>query len=259
MDIGFKLLGQSGCKLTFSDCVVYVDPYLSNSVEEIDRELKRLVEIPVLPEEIDDADWVLITHEHMDHCDPETLPVLAEASPSAKFVGPYGVLNALDQWGIDDSRLILAEESWNSISCNIKIHAVPAAHLEVVRNEQGLLECVGYVIDAFGTRIYIAGDTCVCEEVMATLKELVPIHVGILPVNERNYFKEQRGIIGNMSPREAFMLASALDIDLVIPVHWDMFAENSLSPEEISLVYSSIAPRFKLLFHPERLRICSCA
>jgi L-ascorbate metabolism protein UlaG (beta-lactamase superfamily) len=57
------------------------------------------------PEKVTDADIVLITHEHIDHCDPHTLPRLAQASPQARFVGPAPVLNKLTEWGIDSARL----------------------------------------------------------------------------------------------------------------------------------------------------------
>src|SRR3546814_2410822 len=97
--IPVRLLGQSGCRLGFPGCTIYVDPYLSNSVQELDApDLARLTPIPLQPGQVDDADWVLITHDHIDHCDPHTLPALAEASPTASFVGPAPVLRLLGEW-----------------------------------------------------------------------------------------------------------------------------------------------------------------
>ncbi len=76
-----RLLGQSGCRLNCLGIVVYVDPYLSNSVQELDApDLKRLVPVPVRPEDIKDADWVLITHDHIDHCDPRLLSRITSSS-----------------------------------------------------------------------------------------------------------------------------------------------------------------------------------
>src|SRR3546814_19687947 len=91
--IPVRLLGQSGCRLGFPGCTIYVDPYLSNSVQELDApDLARLTPIPLQPGQVDDADWVLITHDHIDHCDPNTLPATAEASPTASLVGPAPLL-----------------------------------------------------------------------------------------------------------------------------------------------------------------------
>jgi len=66
--IPLRLLGQSGCRLSFPGCTVYVDPYLSHSVQALDApDLVRLVPIPLTPAEVTDADWVLITHDHIRH------------------------------------------------------------------------------------------------------------------------------------------------------------------------------------------------
>ena len=94
--ISLQLLGQSGCRIEYDGVVIYMDPYLSNSVQELDAsDLERLIPVPMLPESVTDADWVIITHEHIDHCDPHTLPTIAEASPDCRFIGPPPVLNRL--------------------------------------------------------------------------------------------------------------------------------------------------------------------
>ena len=51
------------------------------------------------------------------------------------------------------------------------------------------------------------------------LKQHAPIHMAILPVNEFNFFRSREGIVGNMSVREAFGLASEIGADRVVPVH----------------------------------------
>lgn len=245
------LLGQSGCRFSFPGCTIYVDPYLSNSVQELDApDLERLVPIPVAAKNVFDADWVLLTHEHIDHCDPHTLRDLAVASPQARFMGPEPVLRRLADWGIVGERTALAAETWAELSGGIKVHAVPAAHPEIRRDGAGRLECVGFVLEHSGRRVYIAGDTSVREPVLEALIRLAPIEVAILPVNERNWFRDRRGIIGNMSIREAFQLAIEVGVESVIPVHWDMFAANAASPEEIQAVYAQMQPPFELLMQP---------
>jgi L-ascorbate metabolism protein UlaG (beta-lactamase superfamily) len=60
---------------------VYIDPYLNAS----DR---RLSPPPFAPAAVTKADLVVRTHNHRDHVDPQTLPILTAASPSARFVAP---------------------------------------------------------------------------------------------------------------------------------------------------------------------------
>lgn len=250
-NLPIQLLGQSGCRLNCLGTIIYVDPYLSNSVQELDApDLQRLHPVFLRAEDVKDANWVLITHDHMDHCDPHTLPKIALSSKHAMFVGPAPVLDKLLRWGIPGSRLQLVEESWVSISENLQIHAVPAAHPAIVRDKQGNLSCVGYILEIQGKRLYIAGDTGVTQEILDILEHMRPISAAILPVNEHNFFRGRRGIIGNMSIREAFQLSDEIGINTMIPVHWDMFADNSVSLDEIRAVYKATKPEFDLEIEP---------
>lgn len=231
-----------------------MDPYLSNSVQELDApDLARLRPIPILPQQISDADWVLLTHHHIDHCDPHTIPALSKASPHARFMGPPPVIALLQEWGLDPARLHHASEAWSLLSANLRVHAVPAAHPVLERDKYGQSLCVGFVLEYLGTRMYIAGDTGLTTDIIDALCKLTPLSVAMLPVNEQNYYRDKRGIIGNMSIREAFQLAMELEIDSIIPVHWDMFDANSVDPEEIEAVYRSMEPAFRLLMHPDRI------
>lgn len=246
-----QLLGQSGCRIGVPGCTIYLDPYLSHSVEKLDgADLKRLLPIPLQPEEVTDAAWVLLTHDHLDHCDPHTLPELAKASPTAQFMGPPTVLAMLLEWGISAGRLHPAEERWLQLAPQLQVHAVPAAHPEISRDQDGALACVGYVLEHEGRRIYLAGDTSVRQELIDAVQALSPIRSAVLPVNEHNFFRGRRGIIGNMSVREALQLAEELGVEELIPVHWDMFAVNAVSLDEIRAVYAQVKPRFQLAIQP---------
>lgn len=256
MRIPIKLLGQSGCRLDFLTTVIYVDPYLSNSVKEFDSsDLERLVPIQIEPKKVFDADVVLITHEHIDHCDPQTLPQLAIASPNAIFMGPAPVIAILKSWGILPSRLILASEGWIELSPDLQVHAIPAAHPEIKRDENGNLSAVGYLLKFAGKNIYLAGDTSVRQEVIDALNVIGPVHTAFLPVNEQNFFRGRRGIIGNMTVREAFQFAQEVEAKQVVAVHWDMFAINAAYPEEISIIHQRMKPGFTLLLRPNFINL----
>jgi len=249
--IPVQMLGQSGCRLQFRGAIVYLDLYLSHSVQELDApDLVRQVSIPYPPEQVMDADWVLITHAHIDHCDPHTLPKLAQASPQAKFFGPAPVVARLMEWGIDSSRILLATEFWIPLADTLQVLAVPAAHPEIDRDAQGQLICVGFVLDYAGQRIYLAGDTSARQEIIDVLVAQGPIHTAFLPVNEHNFFRGRRGIIGNMSVREAFQFAVEIGARQVVAVHWDMFAINAVDPGEIRHIHRYMNPDFSLLLRP---------
>lgn len=254
--VPIQMLGQSGMKFSFPGATVYIDPYLSDSVKELDSpDLDRLLDIPIKPEQVTDADWVLITHEHIDHCDPHTIPKLAQASSQAQFIGPRPVLDLLEEWGIAKDRLHLATEQWRTLTDDIRLIATPAAHPEIERNAEGELRFLGFVLEFKGRKIYLSGDTSAREEILDVLKALGPIHTAFLPVNEHNYFRARRGIIGNMSVREALQFAEEIGVRQLVAVHWDMFASNATDPEEIRLIYQQMKPSFGLLLRPTLLNL----
>jgi len=245
-----EFLGQAGFRLGLGEKVVYIDPYLSNSVAETESaDLQRLVEIPVMPDKVSDADFLLITHDHQDHCDLATVLPLLDSSRNCKVICTAKVRGILAANGIDETRLVLASESWTVLADDLEIKAIPAAHPAMSRDDDGNLLAAGFIIRHAGENIYHSGDTCVTQEIIDLLKN-IPIDIAILPVNEKNFFRDRRGIIGNMSVREAFQFAVEIGAGTVIPMHWDMFAENCVYREEIELLYEKISPDFELLFAP---------
>jgi L-ascorbate metabolism protein UlaG (beta-lactamase superfamily) len=248
-------LGQVGYRFQFERTVMYIDPYLTDYVEEFaGSDHRRLFPTPLTPEAVTDADWVLLTHVHIDHCDPRTVVAIADASPMSRFVGPAPVLDVLRQQGISEARMQLASEvAWLKLDDVLQVMAVPGSHPSIERDHNGRAHYVGYVVEYYGRRIYHAGDTSIADELMQRLMELAPIDIAFLPVNERNYFRERRGIIGNMTLREAFGLADEIGVKLLVPTHWDMFAPNSVPREEIELLHALLKPSCALSFYPTEL------
>ena len=231
-----------------------IDPYLSHSVEKAEGPgAARLFPIAAKPEQLTDIDVVLISHLHLDHCDPDTVLPLAGASAQAKFVGPYEVIEQLRAWEIPDSRLVLAEEKWLDLGSDLRVRPVPACHPDIERNNEGLLRYVGYVWEFAGRRFYHSGDTKPAQEILSCLSDLSPIDTVFLPVNEKNFFRDRVGIVGNMSVREAFAICSEIKCRKLIPMHWDMFALNSVYREEIAIVFEKMAPGFEMVFYPTQV------
>lgn len=247
-------LGQVGFRFDLGGTVLYVDPYLSDSVRQHEAEdLARLLPVPVPPEGVTDADLVLITHEHRDHCDCDTLVPLATASPQCRMAGPPPVIDQLRRAGIAEGRLVEMRAGALQLAPDLSVLPVPAMHPRIEPLAGGGWRSIGYLIEWRGRRLWHAGDTGVCDELIEHLRRLGPIDVALLPVNESNHFRRRRGIVGNMSVREAFQLAEELGVRCVVPTHWDMFRANCTFEEEIRLLYGLLKPPFRLAINPTRL------
>ena len=250
-DIDILPLGQVGFRYRFGKLVIYVDPYLSNSVEEKeDRRMCRLVPVAVRPEVISDANFLFITHAHRDHCDEDTIQAILRGSPGCRVIGPGPVCGKLREAGIPEDRLLRAGRKPLVFGDNLTVYPVPSAHPEIQAEAGGGWSAIGYVFDFQGCRFYHAGDTSLRGEVIDAVRGIGDIDTAFLPVNEKNYYKDRQGVIGNMTIREAFYLAESINARVLVPTHWDMFAINQVFPEEIELLYQRLKPDFELNIMP---------
>lgn len=249
-DVRLLALGQSGFILDASGTRLIIDPYLSDSVAEMFGEnLRRQIPIVRPPAELSDVDWILLTHAHLDHTDPATLRPILEASPRVKFVAPYESRAILEQMGVTDREIFVPPTEWVELAFGVSVRAIPAVHPDLEVSSSGELQAVGYLLRIGGTTIYHAGDTSPHSAIVEALAGEA-IDLALLPINERNYYRDREGIIGNMSVREAFQFAAEIGARTLVPIHWDLFAPNGVHPEEVAALYERECPPFRLEFLP---------
>ena len=243
----FYFLGQSGIFLQCDNINIIIDPYLSNSVaEQYGGNLERKFLAPVKLFESQKVDFVFITHGHLDHCDPVSLNLIADKNPDIIIFGPNSICSILSGFEKLKRRFIPVTANEIELTDGLIVNVIPAAHTEIVLDENGFHECVGYVFKTSHKCVYHSGDTIPHSAIVAALSSLAPFDMVFLPCNERNYYRERDGIVGNMSVREMFQFAVEIDAKTVCPIHWDMFPANSTFPEEIELVYRLSNLPFKM-------------
>src|SRR5690606_35989660 len=98
-------LGQAGMIIKGADAVVYIDPYLTGEMP------MRAFPTPLRPDHVTNADYILCTHEHMDHFDGGTLAPALAASPNAKIVAPAWCFDRAQKADIDLTRMIPARDT----------------------------------------------------------------------------------------------------------------------------------------------------
>lgn len=229
--VGLSWLGQAGFILRSGTTTALMDPFLSTGH---DRDYLS----SLLPGDATDIDLVLCTHEHVDHFDAESAPAIATASPQAVFVVPTPIVDMVTEVGISPDRVVGMQPGDPVELAGLSIRAVPAMHGVTMEDAYGfgedlsggLIRFVGFVVDAGDVRLYHAGDTIHYPGMEDTLRDL-EIDVAMLPINGRDPIREARGIVGNLSEREAAWLARAIEAAVVVPMHYDLFARNRGYPE----------------------------
>ena len=208
-------LGGSGFIFkTPSGTQIYIDPYLSNSVEGIfGAGNRRGFPTPVEPENVR-ADAVISTHWHEDHLDPGGIPVIARSSPATEFIMPPTATSHALSWGVPRDRVTALTAGQSLTVGEVKVTAVPARH-EAGIPGWDVPDAVGIVLEAEGLKIYHTGDT----EYDVRLRNLKGqgLDVVIACIN---------GVTGNMDAHEAALLAWQLGATTAIPMHHLLWASN---------------------------------
>lgn len=241
-------LGQEGFLIKYQDIYILIDPYLSDYVDRncCTDTVKwvRRYPAPISPEEFDFVDYVLCTHEHFDHADPESLSTIAKVNPKAKFIAPEPIRHTMLSYGISPERFIgaIADQSIDLYGC--RILPIPSAHEEFHVDSHGNYAELGYQIFIGNLSIYHAGDCCVYD---GLAKRLHGVDVLMVPVNGRSYYKLRDDIIGNMTAEEAILLAKETNCGMIIPMHYDLYDVNSIHPAHFVERLFTINPKQK--FH----------
>ncbi|MFB5189794.1 MBL fold metallo-hydrolase [Alicyclobacillus fastidiosus] len=215
-------LGQCSVIVKGADTVLYIDPYLSSSPY-------RAFEPPLKPEELTNAQVVLITHEHLDHLDSDTISRLAAVKDDTVYMAPRCCKEELLRCRVPADKIHAARtnEWWPGPGFRVK--PIASAHEELEWDAELDHRYVGYIVELNGVTLYHAGDTTVYPGLVEALKA-ESIDLGLLPINGRDPFRNARNLVGNMNYREAVELAVAAEFQIVIPTHYDMFAGNSEKP-----------------------------
>ncbi|MBR3107100.1 MAG: MBL fold metallo-hydrolase [Clostridia bacterium] len=217
-------MGQMGLWVKMGETVLSID-YFASDTE------KRQIPPPVPAEQVRGIDAFLGTHDHLDHIDHEAWKTWAGTCPEALFVFPALHAEAVTADGIEPDRQRGMGESRTCQIGGVTVRAIAAAH-EFLSPDPitGLYPCLQYIIEGNGVRLYHAGDTLRYEGMLAKLQAMGPIDAALLPINGRDGERYRRNCIGNMTFQEAADLTGELRPDLVIPGHWDMFADNPGDP-----------------------------
>jgi L-ascorbate metabolism protein UlaG (beta-lactamase superfamily) len=208
----------------------------------------RINPAPMKPEEVTHADIVFCTHDHADHIDPESIPVIAAQSSAARFVVPECVRETMRSFGIDDDRIHTMKGDDELLLDDIQVYTVPAKHEEFDQDPQRGYPYLSYVIKIDGMTIFHAGDTIPYDGQVERLKKH-KIDLAFLPINGRDDFRHKLDFAGNFTCEEAVQFALNINTGLTVPMHYDMFAINTADINEFRRIADEHNLRYLVMKH----------
>ena len=179
---GIQVLCHSSIRIK-KDMTIYFDPFQINH-------------------DYNDADILLITHDHYDHYSEEDIDRVVKKDTIV--VAPMDLKEKLLNHGFQIEQIVLVEPNQTYQVKGIEVHTIPAYNTNKAfhKKEYGW---VGYLITLDGTVCYVAGDTDITKENLQ-----VRCDVAFVPV----------GGTYTMTYEEGARLVNQIHPKIAIPIHY---------------------------------------
>lgn len=170
--------------------------------------------------ELPPIDLVLVSHNHYDHLDEDSVRAIARRHPQARFLVPQGLAAWLRRRGIGR----VTELDWWGAAQHgaARISAVPVQHFSGrgLHDRDATLWC-GFVLEQNGRRVFFAGDTGYSRDFADIAGRFPPMDLCLLPIGAY----EPRWFMGpvHVNPAEAVRIHQDLRSRLSVAMHWGTF------------------------------------
>ena len=139
-------LGQSGYVLNFKEMTIYIDPYLTDYIENPlglnEKKMYRSYPSPIDPKSILNCNAIICTHSHVDHMDPWTINNINTDFQLFVSIGAY----EKSEIKIPQSRLTFLQPETTFNLGEINIIPFSAAHYELI-DEFGRPDCLQFLFN----------------------------------------------------------------------------------------------------------------
>ena len=220
-DLQFTWLGHTTFLIRIDNKVILTDPIFSARAGSFGwlspgRYSETLPAADVLPE----IDVVLITHNHSDHLDEDSIKALAPGT--RHFVTPLAAGQLLEAWGVPDEK-IHELDWWQTKSIDgLTITAAPAKHT----SERGIFDknktlWASYGIHGPKHNLYLSGDSGWFEGLYEIGERLGPFDLTFFEIGAYSNLKGQMEV--HYTPEQAVKAHRAVRGKLMVPSGWGTF------------------------------------
>jgi L-ascorbate metabolism protein UlaG (beta-lactamase superfamily) len=176
------------------------------------------IQHPISIDDLPTVDAVIISHDHYDHLDYETVKSIQEKTKH--FFVPLGLGAHLQYWGVPETK-ITELDWWENVSYeNLKLVCTPAQHFSgrKLNNSQSTLWS-SWVITSSSENIYFSGDSGYASHFKSIGEKYGPFDIALLECGQYN---EQWSDI-HMMPEETAQAGLDVNAKKIMPIHWAGF------------------------------------
>lgn len=215
----FIWFGHSTLLMRVNQQTIAVDPVLGPSVSPLVINMRRFQEPAASIDEWPQTDIVLISHNHYDHFEEETLRQLGQQN--ARFIVPLGLSEYLKPLGIDAKNIEELDWWQTAVVGENRYTLVPALH----NSGRSLTDSNksfwgGYVIQDMNETLYYSGDTAYGPHFAEIAKKFPNINIAFI----ENGQYDKRWPDDHMFPSLTAQAAFDINPQRIVPVHWGAYA-----------------------------------
>jgi L-ascorbate metabolism protein UlaG (beta-lactamase superfamily) len=214
-------LGHSTVLVEIDGRVILTDPIWSDRASP-SRWVgpRRFHPPPIAVADLPHLDAVVISHEHYDHLDMETVRALSARGTT--FHVPLGIGAHLAVWGVPEAQ-IREHDWWESaeLGKDFRIVSTPARHF----NGRGVPWRTGAHWTSWSLvgpehRVFFSGDTGLTEALREIAAREGPFDLALLEIGQ---YDRSWGDI-HLGPRGALDALARLGTKTILPIHWGTFS-----------------------------------
>lgn len=255
-ELRVTLIGHASFLIQTAGLNILVDPVFSQRASPFAFVGPKRVNAPGISiAHLPKIDWVLITHNHYDHMDVDSLRSIA-AGHGCRILTPLG--NDVILAAADVKAETVVRDWWGQVALSdtVQAHIIPAKHWSA----RGLMDrrhalWGGFVLETPAGIVHIVGDTGYHQPLFTKVRERFgPPRLSLIPIGAyepRWFMKDQH--IGPDEAVQAFVDCGARD---AIGCHWGTFqlTDEAIDrpPQELALELEkrNIAPGRFQAFRP---------
>jgi L-ascorbate metabolism protein UlaG (beta-lactamase superfamily) len=219
-DLGVVWFGHSTVLLNLNGHIVLTDPVFSKNASPLFFGNKAFdYTVDASAEELPDIDVVVISHDHYDHLDMQTIKELK--NKTKVFLVPLGVAAHLIRWGIDKTHIV--ELDWDDhyrFDDKTEFIAAPSRHFSgrSLFDLNSTLWC-SWVIKSGARSVFFSGDSGYGSHFKKIGKDYGPFDLALLECGQYN----KNWPFIHMDPKETLLAFDDLGGNVLLPIHWGKF------------------------------------
>lgn len=215
----FIWFGHSTFLVNIEGKILLFDPVFSGAASPVPLFVRRFQPPVVTLKQLPPVDYILISHDHYDHLDMETIEFFR--STKTQFITPLGVSSHIKSWGVPVERTTELDW-WDSLKLGtIEIVLTPAQHFSGrVGMDQNKTLWGSYVVRSARNSFFFSGDSGYDTHFREIGDKYGPFDITFIENGQYNPMWREVHVL----PEETAQAFIDLQGKNLVPVHWGMFS-----------------------------------